>query len=77
VRQIEIKATARRAEVRDRREILGDLMPAALQREQRWLPRMIIDGCFSAILAVRAHADLLVLVVRHDVKDNRRIRPRH
>ena len=46
VRQIEIKARARRAEVRDRREIPGDLMPAALQPEQRWLPRMIIDGCF-------------------------------
>jgi hypothetical protein len=46
VRQIEIKAMVRRAEVRDRREILGDLMPPALQREQRWLPRMIIDGCF-------------------------------
>jgi hypothetical protein len=76
VRQIEIKAMARRAEVRDRREILGDLMPPALQREQRWLPRMII-GLFSAILAVRAHTDLLVLVVRHDVKDKRTIRPRH
>ena len=35
VRQIEIKAMARRAEVRDRRDILGDRMPAALQREQR------------------------------------------
>jgi hypothetical protein len=46
VRQIEIKAMARRAEVRDRRDILGDLMPAALQREQRWLLRMITDGCF-------------------------------
>ena len=43
MRQIEIKA--RLAEVRDRPEILGDLMPAALQREQRWSPRMIIDGC--------------------------------
>jgi hypothetical protein len=47
VRQIEIKAMARRAEVRDRRDILGDLMPAALQREQRWLLRMITDGCFA------------------------------
>ena len=45
MRQIEIKAMARLAEVRDRPEILGDLMPAALQREHRWLPRMIIDGC--------------------------------
>jgi len=35
VREIEIKATARRAEVRDRRGILGDLMPAASQRKQR------------------------------------------
>jgi hypothetical protein len=35
VRQIEIKAMARRAEVRDRRDILGDRMPAGLQREQR------------------------------------------
>jgi hypothetical protein len=52
VRQIEIKAMARRAEVRDRREIPGDLMPAALQREQRWLPRMIIDGCFLALMAI-------------------------
>ena len=34
-RQIEIKAMARRAEVRDRRDILGDRMPAAFQREQR------------------------------------------
>jgi hypothetical protein len=50
VRQIEIKAMARLAEVRDRREILGDLMPAALQREQRWSPRMIIDGCFLQYL---------------------------
>jgi hypothetical protein len=50
VRQIEIKAMARRAEVCDRREILGDLMPPALQREQRWLPRMIIDGCFLRYL---------------------------
>ena len=50
MRQIEIKAMARRAEVRDRREILGDLMPAALQRERRWLPRMIIDGCFLQYL---------------------------
>ena len=41
---------ARLAEVRDRREILGDLMPAALQREQRWSPRMIIDGCFLQYL---------------------------
>jgi hypothetical protein len=50
VRQIDIKAMARRAEVRDRREILGDLMSAALQPEQRWLPRMIIDGCFLQYL---------------------------
>jgi len=50
VRQIEIKAMARRAEVRDRREILGDLMPPALQREQRWLPRMIINGCLLQYL---------------------------
>jgi hypothetical protein len=35
VRQIEIKAMARRAAVRDRRDILGERMPAALQREQR------------------------------------------
>jgi hypothetical protein len=32
VRQIEIKAMA--AEVRDRRDILGDLMPAALQQSR-------------------------------------------
>ena len=50
MRQIDIKAMARRAEVRDRREILGDLMSAALQPEQRWLPRMIIDGCFLQYL---------------------------
>ena len=50
MRQIEIKAMARRAEVRHRREILGDLMPPALQREQRWLPRMIIDGCLLQYL---------------------------
>jgi hypothetical protein len=50
MRQIEIKDRARRAEVRNRREIPGDLMPAALQREQRWLPRMIIDGCFLQYL---------------------------
>jgi hypothetical protein len=35
VRQIEIKAMARRAEVRDRRDILGDRMLAAWQRSQR------------------------------------------
>ena len=35
VRQIEIKAMARRAEVRDRRNILGDPIPAAWQRGQR------------------------------------------
>jgi len=35
VRQIEIKAMARRAEVSDRRDILGDRIPAALQRVQR------------------------------------------
>ena len=52
MRQIEIKAMARRAEVRDRRDILGDLMPAALQREQRWLPRMITDGCFLQYLQI-------------------------
>jgi hypothetical protein len=50
VRQIEIKAMARRAEVRDRRDILGDRMPAAFQREQRWLPGMISDGCFLQYL---------------------------
>ena len=35
VRQIEIRAMARRAAVRDRRDILAERMPAALQREQR------------------------------------------
>jgi len=35
VRQIEIKAMARRAEVRDRRDILRDRMLAAWQRSQR------------------------------------------
>ena len=49
MRQIEIKAMARRG---DRRDILGDLMPAALQREQRWLPRMITDGCFLQYLQI-------------------------
>ena len=34
-RQIEIKAMARRAEVRDRRDILVDRMPTAWQRDQR------------------------------------------
>jgi hypothetical protein len=52
VRQIEIKAIARRAEVRERRDILGDLMLAALQREHRWLPRMITDGCFLQYLQI-------------------------
>jgi hypothetical protein len=52
VRQIEIKAMARRAEVCDRRDISGGQMPAALQREQRWLPRMITDGCFLQYLQV-------------------------
>jgi hypothetical protein len=50
VRQIEIKAMARRAEVRDRRNILGDRMPAALQRAQGELPRMITDDCFLQYL---------------------------
>jgi hypothetical protein len=52
VYQVELKRIARRAEVRDRRAILGDLMPAALQREQRWLPRMITDGRFLQYLQI-------------------------
>jgi hypothetical protein len=77
VRQIEIKAMARRAEVRDRRNILGDPMPAAWQREQRWLPGMITDARFLQYLQIVLMPNLLVLVVRRSVKDNRRIRPRH
>jgi hypothetical protein len=43
-------------------------MPAAWQREQRWLPGMITDARFLQYLQIALMPNLLVLVVRRSVR---------